>query len=367
MTRGLALGLAAAAGLALVVLLATGALESDDGGGGEEITPRPPGDGPIEVRCDRFASPSGDDDSSDGTLRRPYATPQRLVDALRPGETGCFREGAYEFGQLLIRKARITLAPHESERVTLHGAIKVLPDGVGAVIEDLTLNGSDGTSSIGPRIYADGVVLRGNDITNEHTGICVQVSRYFDQPPPTGVVIERNRIHDCGELPPTNHDHGIYLSEARGTIVRDNWIHDNADRGIQQYPDVQGSRIVGNVIYRNGEGINFSGDGSLTSNHNLVTGNVIADSQESWNVYSGPGGPAATGNRVIGNCVHASNPDDFYNSNGGIQTPSRNFTARNNTIAEPAFVDEEALDLRLTPGSACAEVLEDAGQLATKH
>ena len=75
------------------------------------------------------------------------------------------------------------------------------------------------------------------------------------------MVIRRNRIHDCGELPSTNKNHGIYVSEAKRTMIRDNWIYDNADRGIQLYHDADRSRVIGNVIYHNGDGIVINGEG----------------------------------------------------------------------------------------------------------
>ena len=59
------------------------------------------------------------------------------------------------------------------------------------------------------------MILRGNEITNHHTAICVHVTDYPDAPRPAGVVIENNVIHDCGELPATNHHHGIYVPRAR--------------------------------------------------------------------------------------------------------------------------------------------------------
>ena len=104
------------------------------------------------------------------------------------------------------------------------------------------------------------------------------------------MVIERNRIHDCGELPSTNKDHGIYLSEARDAIVRDNWIYDNADRGVQQYSQVDGARITGNVIFNNGEGVNYSG-----GSNQIVEGNIIASSNLRWNVYAGSTGSPGDG------------------------------------------------------------------------
>jgi parallel beta-helix repeat protein len=316
------------------------------------------GTGRAEVRCDRFAAPSSDADAGNGSLSRPYRTAQKLVAALTVGQTGCLRAGTYSFAVLELATPDITLAPYRDAAVTLEGDIKVLPGAAGAVIQGMTLNGSGGKNQIGPRIYADRVVLRHNDITNEHTGICVHVSRYYDDPAPQGVVIEGNRIHDCGELPATNHDHGIYLADARDTIVRGNWIYDNADRGIQQYPDVQGSLITENTIDSNGQGVNFSGDDSGNcSNNNVVEGNVIANSTISWNVYSGAQGAECTGNIVRDNCVFASNPDPYYNSDGGIETPSRSFTAEGNVVGPPRYVDRASGDLRLRSESPCLDVL----------
>jgi hypothetical protein len=313
-----------------------------------------PGKAAAEVSCDRFAAPTGSDTAGDGSLAAPYQSPQRLTDSLGLGQTGCFRGGTYAFSVLQLTTPDVTLAAYRDEAVTLQGDIKVLPGGSGSTIEGLNLDGIGGKNKIGPRIYADGVVLRDNEITNEHTGICVHVTQYYDDPPPQGVVIERNRIHDCGELPATNHQHGIYIATAQGTIVRDNWIYDNADRGIQQYPDTQGSRIIGNVIDSNGQGVNFGGDYSGTcSNDNLVQGNVIANSTRRWNVYSGSQGPDCTGNVVRHNCVYGSNSSDYYNSHGGIEPRSRSFRASENVIANPRFVDAAAGDYRLPAGSGC--------------
>ncbi len=237
--------------------------------------------------------------------------------------------------------------------MTLKGTIQVKPGGAGSTIQGMKLDGAGGESVTGPRINADNVVLLGNEITNDHTSICVSVSSFYSRPPPRGVVIERNRIHDCGRLPATNKDHGIYVVDARNTVIRDNWIYDNADRGIQLYPDAQRTRIVGNVIDGNGEGIIFGGTGGVTSNHNLVKGNVITNSKLRWNVSSGPTGPTATGNVVLQNCLWAGDSKPHYRSNGGILTPSRNFTAKANTVVDPQYADRDAHDYAISSDSPC--------------
>ncbi len=52
-------------------------------------------------------------------------------------------------------------------------------------------------------------------------------------------MIKDNKIHDCGRLPRTNREHGIYLGKSRRATIRGNWLWNNADRGVQLYPDAQ--------------------------------------------------------------------------------------------------------------------------------
>jgi parallel beta-helix repeat protein len=228
--------------------------------------------------------------------------------------------------------------------------IKVKPSGHDSTIRGMKL---DGRGDIGPRIYADGFVLRDNEITNGHTDICVTVSRWYSDPPPRGVVIKRNRIHDCGELPSTNMDHGIYVSEARNTVIRDNWIYDNADRGIQLYHDADGSKVIGNVIFHNGDGMVINGVGSTTSESNVIKGNIIAKSYRGYNVYSGSTGPVARNNVLRKNCVWAGNRGSRYQRRGGVMRPARNYMARRNVIAKPHFVHAKAGNLHLRGGGRC--------------
>jgi parallel beta-helix repeat protein len=308
--------------------------------------------GSAPAACDVYAA-TGGSDSAPGSRSRPLRTAQRLVGVLRPEQTGCFRGGTYSFSRIKLVTPRITLAPYGDDAVTLEGEIKVLPEGAGSTIQGLKLNGASGTSSIGPRIYADEVTLRGNEITNDHTSICVSVSRWYSAPPPQGVTIERNRIHDCGELPSTNKQHGVYVSEARDTVIRDNWIYDNADRGIQLYPDADGSTISGNAIDSNGEGIVFAGTGLNVSSDNVVVGNVISNSTLGWNVYSNTPGAPADGNVLRHNCVWAEDALPDFDSDGGVESSSPDFSSNANAVVDPDYTDADAHDYTLSPESEC--------------
>jgi parallel beta-helix repeat protein len=304
------------------------------------------------VSCDRFAAPSGSDDGS-GSRSNPYRTPERLAESLSSGQTGCFRAGVYRFSELNVSTANITLAPYGSEAVKLRGSIKVRPSGHDSTIRGMKLDGRGGESPIGPRIYADGFVLRDNEITNQHTSICVQISRYYSDPAPRGVVIKHNRIHDCGELPSTNKHHGIYVSEAKNAVIRDNWIYDNADRGIQLYHDADGSRVIGNVIFHNGDGMVINGAGSSVSEDNVIKGNIIAKSYRGYNVYSGSTGPVGRDNVLRRNCVWAGRLGSPYHKRGGVMAPARNYRLRRNVVAKPRFARAKAGNLRLTGGRRC--------------
>ena len=170
-------------------------------------------------------------------------------------------------------------------------------------MQDLTLDGRNAMGKPSPTINADEVILRGNDISNDHTEICVSVNGYESEAPPRGVVIESNLIHDCGQLPPTNHHHGVYIANARDTVVRGNVIYSNADRGVQLYPDADRTLVIGNIIDGNGSGVIFGGGPSSSSDDNLVAANVITGSKVRFNVESHWQGPVGEGNAAFGNCL----------------------------------------------------------------
>ncbi len=315
------------------------------------------------TRCDLVAAPNGSDAAS-GVAEDPLQSAQGLVDRLQEGQVGCFRAGDYSFAELQLSTPGITLTSYPGDRATLHGRLWIAAGADDDVVSHLDLDGRSGNPDLpSPTVNADGAVFDDVDVTNYHTGICfVLGNSVFGRA--NGTVIEDSRIHDCGRLPSENQDHGIYLSAATGTLIRNDWIYDNADRGIQLYPDAQGTRIVGNVIDGNGEGIIFSGDESVAASDTVVERNIIANSRIRRNVESSyaVGAPVGVDNVVRDNCLHGA-ASDYYagpNGSGVVESSPVGFEVTGNVSASPEFVDADGGDFRLRPGSPCAGILAGA-------
>jgi hypothetical protein len=314
-----------------------------------------------DATCNKVASPSGSDAAA-GTAAAPYRTALRLVGSLSSGQTGCLRAGTY-VESIDVRTPSTTLTSYPGERATLRGRLYVAASASGTTISSLNLDGrSENPDAEGETIDADNVTVSGNDITNYNTAICLGVGN-ASYGRAHNLVIENNNIHNCGKLPAANHDHGIYLEDADGTVVRNNWIHDNADRGIQFFPNADNSVITGNVIDSNGQGIIFSGEfvnGRYeTSDNNLVEHNVITNSLVRHNVESAyPGGmPFGSNNVVQDNCIAGANGWYEEADGSGIQSPQEGFVASNNLVADPNYVDPATRDYHLRSSSPCASIL----------
>jgi parallel beta-helix repeat protein len=311
--------------------------------------------------CDRVASTSGSDGNA-GTADSPYRSAQRLADSLGYGQTGCLRAGTFAGDNgIEVTRPGITLTSYPGERATLRGELKIEKGADRVTVSDLNIDGRS-SYNIGPMVFAADTTFDNVDVTNYHTGICFILGA---NDPAYGraqhTVIENSSIHDCGRLPAQNGDHGIYVEHSDGAIIRNNWIYDNADRGIQLYPDSQGSKVYGNVIDGNGEGVIFSGGDDSASSNNQVYDNVISNSKVRWNVESyWSDGLVGSGNVVHDNCIWASNSgsqSSYYNSNGGILPRNwggDGYSAYKNVVARPQFVNATAGDFALQPDSPCA-------------
>jgi hypothetical protein len=300
-----------------------------------------------KITCDRVASPLGAN-VNPGTLAKPFATVDKLMSVLRAGQTGCLRAGVYD-GDVRISRGGaagtpITITSYPGERATVQGRLHVAEQANNVIVQQLDLDGRNGANLPSPTINGDNVTFRDNDVTNHHTSICFLLGS-IEYGRARNSVIERNRIHNCGQLPPTNHHHGIYIEVAQGARIVDNWIYDNADRGIQMFPDAQNTYIARNVIDGNGEGVVFS----RRSGHNLVEQNVMSNPVVRYNLedyeLSGYGNVARL------NCVWSARDPGF----AGIQ-PDISVPVIENRVVDPAYVNRDAKDFRLQPGSPCSDL-----------
>ena len=305
--------------------------------------------------CTKVASPRGSD-VLPGTPAQPYRTAQKLASSLRAGDVGCLRAGTYNGNVELTNagtgSARITLQSYPGERARIVGELAVRGGADYTTVANLDLNGRNPDNWPSPAVSATNVIFEGNDVTNDHTAVCFLLGTATRT---RSVIIRDNRIHNCGALPATNRHVGIYVQHADDVEILKNVIYDNADMGIQLYTDAQRTLIKGNVIDGNGEGIIFSGDYGLVASNNLVEKNVITNSRIRNNVEShyARGAQPGRGNLVLNNCIYGGANDD---GDGGVSR-RRGFAMSGNLVADPQYVNRDAKDFRLAPGSPCAELV----------
>jgi parallel beta-helix repeat protein len=320
---------------------------------GSARTTEPPPREKVSARdCDRVASPSGSG-HGDGSWDDPVRGPHKLIKLLKTGETGCLRAGSYHQREATVKRERVTLRSAPGERATWHG--RIVLRGRGDRLLDLNLDGSTGPGcadgSCGalpsPTIDAADVVIARSDITSPGAGICVHPRSWGSQRPDDFRIVD-NRIHDCGRRPPTDHDHGIYVADGYNGVIWGNAIFDNADRGIQLYPDAKYTEVAHNTVDANGSGIIFS----QRSAGNRVHDNVFSNAVVRWNAESYR--LSGYGNRFEHNCIHAGNPNSEYNQNGGIALSWRVTQADNVQARDPVYGHRGEDDLRVLGTSACA-------------
>jgi parallel beta-helix repeat protein len=307
--------------------------------------------------CDRVAAPLGSD-AYPGTVAEPYATVEKLANSLSPGQTGCLRAGVFQ-GDVRVSTgggtgAPTTITSYPGERATVVGRFRVADTANHVTVTGLDLDGRNEELLPSPTINGDHVTFAANDVTNHHTTICfILGSDTYGRAQDT--VIERNRIHDCGRLPATNHDHGIYVEASDRARIVDNWIYDNADRGVQLFPDAQETYIARNVIDGNGQGIIFSRESANNlAENNVISNPVLRYNIEDWEL-------TGAGNVARRNCVWSARHEDH----AGIQ-PGIGVAMVENRVIEPRFLDRGAKDFRLRADSPCLDSVPSSQPAARK-
>jgi parallel beta-helix repeat protein len=303
--------------------------------------------------CNLYASASGSDEAP-GSLERPFASVQHLADSLQPGQSGCVRGGMFKEDVTIEHggssDAPVTISSYPGERATLVGRLWVDQGADHVTVENLNLNGRNSASLPSPTVNGNFAIFLGNDVTDEHTEICFVVGSSWGRANHT--LIQGNRIHDCGMIPSRNQDHGIYVDEADNTEILDNVIYDNTDRGIQLYPDAQGTLIERNIIDSNGEGILFGGSSGTASSGAVVQDNLMTNAQTRYDVESWypSGNPSGQDNVVQSNCV-------WGGAEGTVEASKLGFQAAGNMTANPAYANPSQGDYRVNASSPCAQLL----------
>lgn len=251
------------------------------------------------VHCDRYASPGP-------------GHAQRLVDGLRPGQTGCLRGGRYvatgRDGYALRvarggrRKAPITVTSAPGERARLRGIVYVVRGANHFKLRGVDIDGRHPTrpqsSQNSLQLMAAHTVIAHSDITNHGVRSCVIIGDRARHP-----VLRRNVFHDCGD--PANRllDHAIYVQSSSRARIVDNVFLRSGGWAVQLYPAAHGSRVANNLMWENGGGVIFGGDGGQASSGNVVEHNVIAASRARPEVAGSFGGPLGRRNVARSNCL----------------------------------------------------------------
>jgi parallel beta-helix repeat protein len=266
-----------------------------------------------------------------------------MVRGLQAGQTACRAAGRHA-GDIVIRRRAIVLRAAPEARATLAGQLRIAKGADDVTVTGLFLDGTNPGGRPSPLVNANRASFTANDVTNRSDSCFVLGDKEWGVAADT--VIAGNHIHDCG-VPNTNQDHGVYVRQATGTRIEGNVIRRNADRGVQLYPNADGSLVRGNVLDDNGEGVIFSGDRTDVSSANRVEGNIITFSRLRHDVESWwTAGNRGKDNVVRSNCV-------FGGRRGGIQQPQVGFSASRNTVSDPRYASRSGASYRLRGDSPC--------------
>ena len=309
--------------------------------------------------CTHFVSTAGSDQGT-GTSTSPWRTISRLVQAWEPGTVGCL-DGAFVEDVSIMRggtaAAKVTLRSRPGTTASIRGRLWVARGADHVVVAHLRLDGraikdTSRKSLPSPTVNAAHTKLLDNDITNVRTRVCVVLGSIRGYGAAVMPVLAYNRIHDCGRRG-ANTPHGVYMESTRRAKVVHNVIFDNADRGIQLYPDAQGSLIANNLIDGNGTGIIFSGAEGYASSRNVVLRNVIGGSQVRSNLehyWEQAPRRVGVGNVAARNCLGGARQGNFA-------TPLVGYRAAGNATGVLRYQNRAADNLRPTKASGCRNLL----------
>lgn len=316
--------------------------------------------------CDRFASPGSRrargrraHRGRKGSVHNPFRGAQRLVNALRPGQTGCLIGGTYDVhGELRFSRSGrsgrpITLKALPGARVILHDGIVAIPHGSNFVTVSGLRIDTAGAGQPGIQVMGAYDQLIYDNVTNHNTrGSCVILGSDTGYGQASHTLILGSMIHQCGYSPANSHeDHGVYVDNSADATIAGNVIWGVPyGWGVQLYPHSVDTSVLRNIIDDNGQGVIFAGNGYWTSWGNTVAYNVISRASKGYDIQSWWGGSVGKNNLAVHNCL-------YNRGRGAIQRPTRGFAASHNVVAAPDYSNSAEHDYALKSHSRCRQVV----------
>ncbi|MHC4713940.1 MAG: putative Ig domain-containing protein [Planctomycetota bacterium] len=334
----------------------------------------------------------GGDDGAQGTREAPWATLQKAVDTIEPGDVIIVKPGRY--AGCRIRKPGAPDMPKTLMSETVGAAvvdrpgqlcrrdsnIQILHDDFWSHVDWWVIDGFEVTGTTGygiDLVKASHTTVRNCEVhhcgageTWLRTGIHSPFGHYC--------LFENNSCHD-------NAEHGIYVCNgADGGVLRGNRCYNNYGMGIHMNGDANsddsdgvmtgwtlennvcyGSKIASgidgdgieeclfrnNLLYGNGsKGLHFTGgDGAVTSRNNRMLNNTIISPPNAWyafNIYLVDANkPHPVGNKLFNNIIYHENPDA---EGGSICIPAVaevGFESDYNVLADRFGIDDNAVML----------------------
>jgi chitodextrinase len=275
-------------------------------------------------------------------------TAQALLASLSSGQVGCLRGGTYTASGMYVldfTKPNVVLQSYPGERALLRGLVVIRSGAAGSRMSKLSFEGTGGANSI--QWYATDFTLEDSDITNKNRGYSCMILGDSSAGVAVRPVIRRNVFHECGRVG-SSLEHGIYAQLTTDGRITDNVFWGIAAYSLHLYPNAQRTVFSHNVIDGGSPsvrgGVIFAGEGSQTSNNNVVEYNVIAYST-AYNIESWWGGSTGSGNVARSNCVFGAGKANIGSTSG--------YTVTGTVTADPLFVNRSARDYRLQSSSPC--------------
>jgi hypothetical protein len=328
-----------------------------------------------------YVSPSGSD-TSPGSAAQPFRTVQKAANVVNPGDTVVVEDGAYTKGAsdsiVVISRGGsasnwVRFKSKNRWGARLDGQNNAASHGVvfDANVAYVRLEGFEISGLAGAGVSINAASVHDIEIVDNHIHhigrICTDTPYgldgiYYNA---ANVTIDGNVIDHIGRLHPgengcnpstqyyTNHDHGLYVDGANGSMIRNNVFHDQKSGWsihVYSHP-IDGANILNNTFAFDNPIILASAISNMRVENNLF----YAPASDALHLYY------ASGTNVVLRSNLTSSASMF-----GGSLPAGYVADHNLTSSDPLPVDPAGGDFRLQAqspavdhGDALADVTRD--------